>query len=249
MSGFLGSGDLRFNRKVDGAYQGWLSFGNAIKFEIKENAEIKTRTSKQKDTYGQTLDSVPIKGDAEISITLDDIDKDNLALAFLGTVSNVAVTGATVTAEPHVAKLGASIRTVQRKISTVVVKDVTGVTTYVLDTDYIIENVTMGLIKIIDGGGISQEDVLHIDYTYGSITGSKVEGGTDASIRVALMLDGENFADQSPVLVDVWEAELSPQSGVDFLDDEYATLELKGTLTTPSDKSSAYAVETDTVYS
>lgn len=249
MSGFLGSGDLRFNRKVDGVYQGWLGFGNATKFEIKENAEIKTRKSKQKSTYGQTLDSVPIKGDAEIAITLDDIDKDNLALAFLGTVSALAVTGATVTAEAHVANLGASIRTVQRKISTVVVKDQPGTTTYVENTDYSIEDATMGLVKIIDGGGISQGDSIQVDYAYGSIAGSKVEGGTDASIRVALMLDGENFADQTPVLVDVWEAELSPQSGVDFLADDFATLELNGTLTTPSGQTSAYKVETNIVYS
>ena len=249
MSGFLGSGDLRFNRKVDGVDQGWLSFGNATKFEIKENAEIKTRKSKQKSSYGQTLDSVPIKGDAEISITLDDIDKDNIALAFLGTVNVVAVTGSTVTAESVTAKLGTSIRTEQRKITSLVVSETTNTTPYVLDTDYEIEDATMGLIKILSTGSITEGENLKLAYTYGSVAGSKVLGGTDSSIRVALMLDGENFSDQSEVLVDVWAAELSPQSGVDFLADDFATLELNGTLTTPTGKTSAYQVETEIVYS
>jgi hypothetical protein len=249
MSGFLGSGDLLFNRKINGIEQGWKPFGNATKFAIKENSEIKTRKSKQKSTYGQTLDSAPIKGDAEISISLDDINKDNLALAFLGTVVNADVTGASVTAEEVVANLDASFKTQYRKITNVVVKDDTDTTTYVIDTDYIIENAGMGLITPLSSGSIAQGVTLHLSYDYASITASKVKGGTDSSIRVALMLDGENFATQSDTLVNVWEAELSPQSEVDFLADDFTTLELAGTLTTPSGYESAYEVENDIIYS
>jgi hypothetical protein len=60
-----------------------------------------------------------------------------------------------------------------------------------------------------------------------------------------MMLDGENFADQSEVSVDVWEAVLAPQTGVDFLADDFATLDLNGTLNTPEGKTSAYEVNTD----
>ena len=250
MSGFLGSGDVYYERVVAGVSTGWLRFGNATKMEIKENSEIKERKSKQKANYGQVLDSVAVKQPAEIAIALDDLDKDNLALVFLGDVVDAAVTGASITGEAQTAYLDKSIKTVQRKISTVVVKDVTDVTTYVEGTDYEIENAEMGLIKILASGGtIVEGDVLHIDYAHGTITGNKVQGGTNASIKVALMLDGENFADQSKVLVNVWEAVLAPQSGVDFLSDDFSTLELNGTLNSPDGKPSGYEVETDLVYS
>lgn len=249
MSGFLGSGDLYYNRVVGGVDQGWLRFGNATKMEIKENAEIKERKSKQVATYGQVLDSVSIKQPAEIAVSLDDLDKDNLALIFLGDVSDAAVTGASVTAEVHAATLGKSVMTAFRKITAVVVNAPGGTPTYVLDTDYEIENAEMGLIKIIDGGAISAGELLEINYTYGTIAGNKVTGGTNSSIKVALMMDGENFADQSKVLVNVWEAVLTPQTGVDFLSDDFTTLELNGTLNTPTAKTSPYEVETDILYS
>ena len=248
MSGFLGSGDLYYNRVVAGVDQGWLRFGNATKMEIKENSELKERISRQKDSYGQVLDSVAIKQPAEISVSLDDLDKDNLALVFLGDVLDAAVVGASVTGEAQTAHIGRALKTDFRSISVVVVKDVTDVTTYVLGTDYTIDNAELGLISPIDGGAITEGDVLHIDYTYATIAGDKVQGGTNSSVKVALMLDGENFADQSKVLVNVWEAVLSPQTGVDFLSEDFTTLELNGSLNTPTGFASGYEVETGLVY-
>lgn len=248
MAGFLGSGDLFFNRVVGGVSQGWLRFGNATQFQIQENSEIKTRKSRQKASYGQTLNSVAIKGDAEISITLDDLDKDNLALAFLGTVSGVSVTGGSATAEVATAIHDKSLELANRKVSSVVVQDQTDTTTYVLGTDYEIENAAMGFIKVLSTGAITDGQTLHISYDYATVAGNKVAGGTDASIRVALRLDGENLATQQPVIADVYEAELSPQSGVDFLAEDFANLELNGTLNTPSGKTEAYVLETDLAY-
>ena len=249
MSGFLGSGDLYYNRVVAGVSQGWLRFGNSTKFEIKENATIKERKSKGKADYGQVKDSVGLKDAAEIAITLDDLDKDNLALAFLGDVSAINITGASASAEAHTANLGKSIQLDNAKVSAIVVQDVTDTTTYIEGTDYNVLSATLGLIEIIAGATIIEGAVLHIDYTYASVTGDKVKGGTSSSVKVGLLLDGENFADQSESKVTVWEAVLIPQTGVDFLSDDFATLELNGTLNTPSGKTSAYEVDTGLTYS
>ena len=249
MAGFIGSGTVYYERVVGGVAQGWLRFGNATKMEIKENSEIKERKSKGRADYGQVLDSVAIKQPAELSITLDDLDKDNLALAFLGGVVDGAVTGGSATAEAQTAYIGKLIKMNFRKISAVVVQDVTDTTTYVEGTDYSVDNAEMGFIKIIAGGSIGDGDVLHVDYTYGTVASSIIQGGTNSSIKVALKMDGENFADQSKVTVDVFEAVLAPQSGVDFLADDFATIELNGTLNTPDGKASGYEVEMDIVYS
>lgn len=259
MAGFLGSGDLYYNRVVAGVDQGWKRFGNATKFEIKENTELKERKSKQKLTYGQVLDSVSVKQPAEIAIALDDLDKDNIALAFLGDVAAIDISGASVTDEGQpTGSYGDFIRLDHENVSALVVKDAaTGLITYVLDVDYKIISAARGMIQIIKGDGtddiveneayVVSTSGIEFSYTYASSTGNKVSGGTNSSIKVALLLDGENFADQSQVSVDVWEAVLAPQTGVDFLADDFATLELNGTLNTPSDKTSAYEVNTDLV--
>jgi len=259
MSGFLGSGDLYYNRVVAGIDQGWLRMGNATKFEIKENTELKERISKQKASYGQVLDSVSVKQPAELAVTLDDLDKDVIAMAFLGTVSDIDVTGASITDEGHpVASYDGYVRLTKGNVSNVVVKDsATGAITYVLDVDYKVSSAKSGMIQLLKGDGtddIAENEAyvfgasgIEISYDYATSTGKKVKGGTNSSIKVALMMDGENFADQSQVEVDVWEAVLAPQTGVDFLADDFATLELNGTLNTPSGFDSAYEVNTDLV--
>lgn len=259
MAGYLGSGDLYFNRVVGGVEQGWLPFGNATKFEIKEASDIKQRISKQKNSYGNVLDLAPVKQPAEIAITLDDLNKDNLAIAFLGDISAVDITGASATDEGHGTNAYDSIIRLDNEfVSNVVITDsATGVITYALDVDYVIVSADRGLIKIIEGDAtddIVENEVyvdgtsgLKISYDYASTTSNKVKGGTNASVKVALLLDGENFADQSKATVDVWDALLTPQSGVDFLSDEFVTLELTGQLNKPADKPSAYEVNTDKV--
>jgi len=257
MSGFLGSGDLYYNRVVGGQDQGWLRMGNATKFEIVEKTELKERKSKQKLTYGQVLDSVAVKQPAELALTLDDLDKDVLAMAFLGDISAIDVTGASVSDEGHsTAKYEGHIRLAFTHVSNVVIKDAaTGSVTYVEGVDYVVSSADTGMIQLLKGDGtddiaedenyVSSTSGIEVSYDYASSTGNKVKGGTNSSIKVGLMLDGENFADQSKASVDVWEAVLAPQTGIDFLADDFATLELNGTLNTPSGKDSAYEVNTD----
>lgn len=259
MSGFLGSGDLYYNRVEAGVSQGWLRMGNATKLEIKENTELKERKSKGKSDYGQVLDSVAVKQPAELAITLDDLDRDVLAMAFLGTVSDIAVTGDSVTAEGHpTAEYDGYIRLANGNVSNVVLTDsATGLVTYVLGVDYRIVSAKSGMIQLLKGDATDDivENEAYVDgvsglkvaYDFASSTGKKVKGGTNSSIKVALMMDGENFADQSQVEVDVWEAVIAPQTGVDFLADDFATLELNGTLNTPTGYASAYEVNTDLV--
>lgn len=248
MSGFLGSGRIYVDRKVGGVYKGLKYIGNATKFEIKENTEKKERVSKDRANYGTALNTVFIKKPAEVNIALDDLDKDNLALVFLGDTSTVSVAGATVTDEAVTAYQGLIFRTAKRKISNVVLTDSAGTTTYVAGTDYEITDADLGLIKVI-GSTITDEQALKIDYSYGGMTSNKVAGGTNSSIIVRILFDGVNQADQSKAVVNVFEAVLSPTSGVDFLADDFANLELAGIANVPTGGAAAYEVELDVVYS
>jgi hypothetical protein len=248
MAGFLGSGDVYVNRKVNGIYQGFKRVGNATKFEIKENSELKERKSKGRANYGSSLNAVYVKQPAECNITLDDLDKDNLALVFLGNASAVSVSGSTVSDEVVTGYKDHMFQTAKRKISSVVLTNSAGDTTYVLNTDYEIVNADLGLIKVLSAGAITDGQSLKIDYTYGSMTSDKVAGGTNANIIMQVMLDGLNQADQTKAVVNVWEAVLSPQSGVDFLADDFTSIELSGRANVPSGGTEAYTVELNVAY-
>jgi hypothetical protein len=248
MSGFLGSGRVYVDRKVGSVYQGLKLIGNATKFEIKENSEKKERVSKDRANYGSALNTVFIKKPAEVNITLDDLDKDNLALVFLGDSSVVTVAGSTVADEVVTAYQGKIFKTAHRKISAVTLTNSAGSTTYVLDTDYQIVDANLGLIKII-GSTITDGQSLKIDYTYGGMTSNKVAGGTNSNVIVKILFDGVNQADQSKAVVNVFEAVLSPTSGVDFLSDDFTSIELAGAANVPTGGTAAYEVELDVVYS
>lgn len=248
MSGFLGSGRIYVDRKVGSVFQGLHFIGNATKFEIKENSEKKERISKDRSNYGSALNTVFIKKPAEVNITLDDLDKDNLALVFLGNTSAESVTGATITDEAAVGYKNMIFKTAHRKISAVTLTDSAGTTTYVLNTDYEITDADLGLIKVLAAGAITDGEALKVDYTYGSMTSNKVQGGTNSNIIVKVLFDGVNQADQSKAVVNVFEGVLSPTSGVDFLADDFTKLELAGVANVPAGGTAAYEVELDVVY-
>jgi len=248
MSGLLLAGDLYGNRVVNGVSTGWLLMGNALKCEVKENADRKDRPSKGKTTYGQNLDSVFVKKPADISIELDEVDSNNIALLWLGDASDESVTGASVTDEVLTAKIDVYQDFANRFVSSVVVQDVTDITTYVEGTDYeLIAH--LGMIKVLSGGSITLGDVLHIDYAYASSTSKKVTGGTNSSIKIALRLDGTNLATQTDVLFNAFEAVLAPDGGIDLLADDFTKLPLSGTLNLVPGKPSPYEIETDLVSS
>ena len=117
-----------------------------------------------------------------------------------------------------------------------------------MNTDYQVVDADLGLIKII-GSTITDGQPLKIDYSYGSMTCNKVAGGTNSSIIVRILFDGVNQADQSKAVVNVFEGVLSPTSGVDFLADDFAKLELAGIANVPTGGTAAYEVELDVVYS
>ena len=98
MAGILCSGNVYFDRQdSDGVSTGLVSVGNATSFQITEASTLKERTSKMVATYGQVLDSVAIKTPAKIAITLDELNKPNLALVCLG--NDATTTRASETAQ------------------------------------------------------------------------------------------------------------------------------------------------------
>lgn len=244
--GFLGAGDLYISRynPTTGLFDDFTGPFEATKFEVKPNVELKEMSSRGRSTYGQVIESVALPQPADFTLELPEVNKESLAIALLGTESAINQTAGTLTDAPvKVTSKDTWLDIGTQNITAgLVVKDATGVTTYVAGTDYVLNN-RMGWIKILPGSVIVKDAVIEVTGAYGAVGGTLIRGATNSQIRAKFRLDGVNFADQLPVLVDVWEAVISADSAFDFLSNDFASISLPGRLKTPTGKTEPFQVQ------
>lgn len=244
--GFLGAGDLYINRynPATASFEGFKGPFEATKFEIKPNVELKEMASKGRTTYGQVIESVALPQPADFTLELPEVNKETLTLALLGTQTVINQGSGTWTDAPiTVTAKDVWLDLGKQNVATAgfSVKNEAGTTTYVLGTDYEV-NYRMGWLKILPGSAIAAAAVVEVTGTYGAVGGTSILGATNSQIRAQFRLDGVNFADQLPVIVDVWEAVISADSALDFLSSDFASVALPGRLKTPVGKTQPFVV-------
>lgn len=247
MSGLLCAGDLYIDRfDEDGNPTGLRQVGNATRFEINEPSESVQRGSNMRDSYGQLLSDVAIKQPSTIGITLDDINKDNLAMALLGDTEAVDITAGSVTDEEVLGYPGGRTALANTNLDpegTITVTDDGGTPTeFTEGADYEVDH-RLGHIIVLEGGGISAGDTLLVSYDFLARTGSKVSGGVRPQIRAKLVLDGRNLDNGKPIHVTVFEASLRPDGAVDFLSSEFVQLTMTGNLKLVDGMDAPYIVD------
>lgn len=93
---FLGAGDLYMDRlNADGTRNGLLKVGAAM-FSLQSNAEIKEQTAKGRDNYGQVIASATIAQPPQVNINLTELNRNALAMNFLGNLDDLDVAADTV---------------------------------------------------------------------------------------------------------------------------------------------------------
>lgn len=242
---FLGAGKVLADVYVSGAPTGnYIAFEEIGKFEIKPNSELKEQTSKSRAQYGQIIETVAIQKPADFSMTVREVNRDALRLAFMGSQSTLAVGSATATDEVVVAKLGAFVPLANKNLASagLVVTHSSGSPTYVLGTDYDV-NYAFGLLRALAGGAISDAQSLKVDYAANAIAGTRILGAVTPSIRARLLFDGVNLVDEKPARVTVWEVLLTPTSAVDLMSDNWVEVSLSGRMKTPTGKSSPFEID------
>lgn len=213
---YLGSGKIY--ARTAGAAAGLLELGNASKLDlaVKENKQTLKDFGKP---GGGVYASVTRIDSATLSMTLNDLNKTNVARALYGTES--AVAGATVADEVVTAYVGALVPLAHPNPTAVEVKDAaTSLVIYEAGVDY---EVRAGGIFILAGSTIVDAESLKVDYTYAAY--NKVEAMTTGALVLEMHFEGLNEANSGkPVIVDVWRAQLSPTKALSLLGDKFADL-------------------------
>jgi hypothetical protein len=241
--GFLGAGDIYIDRLVSGVSQGLAGPYYANKFEIKPNVDKKELTSKGRNTYGQVLESVSIQKPAEFTMELSEVNTESMTLALLGTNASGSQSSGTMADLAVVSKEDRWVPVGFNSLDdTILVKHSTGSPTYVEGTDYLL-NRPLGLLKVLESGAIASGATVELSGDYAVMSSTIISGATNVDIRARIIFDGKNQADGLPVIVTIHEAIIAADSAFDFLADDFNTVNLPGTMKTPTGKAEPFTVE------
>lgn len=242
--GFLGAGDVYINLIVNNVKAGMKGPYYANKFEIKPNIRKLELTSKGRNDYGQVLESVALQDPAEFTLELNEVNKESMVIALLGTTAARTQTSGNLTAEAITAKLDTWVALSKQGLTTaaLTVTNTGATVTYAEGTDYVV-NRQLGWVKALTTGTITADESIKVTAAYGAITGSVISGATKSDIRAEIVFDGINQADGLPVIVTVREAIIAADAAFDFLADSFNTVNLPGTMKTPTGQAEPFTVE------
>ena len=188
----LGRGELLFNKLEDEVHQGEKSLGNAPEISVTPEMEELEHVSSL-----EGLNKVDVKIVTSLKIivaaTLEEFNQDNIEMIFLGEKTTVSQTSGSVADEEHTVKeFDAYYKLDKRYVSSVVVTDETGVTTYTEDDDYTVD-ARIGRVFIKEGGsgGIAADDVLKISYDYGDLELPAVKLAEETKVEGSLRFLGD----------------------------------------------------------
>lgn len=188
------------------------------------------------------IKSVNVRRTPEATITLDEWNKENLALAFMGSAGFFAQTGASkANYVPPTARVKqgywfpledptGTVRrgTVAEPLTAVVVTGPSATPVYALGTDYLVDLVS-GRIYVIVGGAIADGAALEVDFTFPTLSGSDapyLQIGTLNTIEAYIRLKSKQATGPS-MEMEIWIASLTPDGDVTFIGDDYGEFNIR----------------------
>lgn len=199
--------------------------------------------SAQRAKKGQVVYSKSTQGAAALEMVFSEMDSTLFGLAFAASPTTLSVSSSTLTNEAiTLHALDTWYAASKRTLTSVVLKDATATTTYVLGTDYEVD-ARLGLIRALTGGDIAAGDVVKLSATYAAFTGEKFDGELVPQRIFRILFDGQNEVTKKDILIEYHEVPIqAPQEIFDFLSEELLSLTLTGTPITPAGKTSPYTI-------
>lgn len=221
----VGKGEIWFDKlDSNGDPTGEMHLGNMPNFTITPEIEDLPHYSsmesvKKKDKVAAVSTGFTMKG------TFEEPNTDNLNLAFYGDgVTAESQSSGSVADASYTARSDRYIKFTHRKVSNVVVTNVGGGTTYVVTTDYTVDEET-GRLFCLSTGDISDGQLLEVDYDYTEAAYEKVQGGTDTVIEGLLRFKGTGSYGPKYEVV-AWKVRVSSGGDIPFISEEWLNYEL-----------------------
>jgi len=242
----LGAGAVQLN-VYDPATQAYLGWGDQLgadQFMLTPQSEVREKTSKKRESYGQAIASVPLAQPTQIAITISAANKEALAMQFQGVLASYSQASGSIAGTLTV-KFDKWLPLLKRNVVEAGFS-LTGATNGLLvkDTDYEI-NYATGEVKFLSTGQADVGEVVTVAGTANAVSGTRVRGGTQVQVRAQARFVGVNLVDSGPMRVEVWEASLRSTQGFDFLADEFNGIQLEGTCVIPVGKTEPFVVDFD----
>lgn len=231
---FSGQGELLIAERdsVTGLPLGYRPVGNVPDLKI---TNAPSNLEHKESRTGNRSTDLRLQTELKVgfSFTLENLNKENLALALRGKATSVV--GASVTAEASKVYLGLVMALKHAKVSAVVVKKAAATlvayTNPATPYDYKV-NAAMGSIEwsaTPSTSGLVDGDEVAIDYTHAAQ--EVVEGLTEGTSERFLRFEGLNTADEnSPVIVDIFRAAADPLKELALISDTVGQFVLEGSI-------------------
>lgn len=176
----IGKGKLLF--KQDGTTN-WEDLGNCPDFKISNSTEVKDHFSSRSGIQVKDLE-VLVKQTCTGKFTLDEPKIENIRRFMMSdTPDDVVQNSGTLSASAVTVEKGKWQELGKMKLSSVVVKDVSNVTTYVAGTDYEVDT-EAGLIRVLPtSASIDDDDVIHVSASYAAITTGKAHAAKATTVK------------------------------------------------------------------
>lgn len=186
-------------------------------------------------TYGQALDSYNRPKPVEIEFTIDDCEPDLLSMGMLGVPAAYAQTARLIgdAATDVVARHDKWVSLSHNSMTAFAVSGKTE------GTDYEIE-LTGGLFKALSSGTIDDGSTVSYTAAAPARSGQQIDAGTDTVLQIGIRGVGLNLFKDTPIEIEVWQANVSPSVALDFVSKEPISMTFKGTVIVPSGKAGPY---------
>lgn len=231
---FIGAADAYIDILSDtGARTGMSLEGNCVEFTPKPDSELKEQTANGRSNFGQVIASAVLPKPMRATIKFNQLSQRLFAAVFFGTnsvLTQAAGAGAerdVTTIEDKWVDIGGVM------VASALVKDPTGVTTYELGTDYLL-NPRLGMIKALSTGDIPSGEICKVTPTYEAVDGVEMKGMTKSNVRIRVKLDGQNFNDGRDFISEIYQMRLQPTSAFSLVGKEFVEVAFEGALETPA---------------
>jgi hypothetical protein len=229
MPGFSGQGKVLIGTRQSNGLPGVLRWiGNASVFRVAQNEDTVER---QESYTGNRLPNRRLTRSrgGEITITFDEFNKENMAIALLGQNSLVAAGSAVTNFNfPTGAVVGDSLILPAKNVSAVAVRDSTGSPKTLPPGQYELDAFS-GTITLLDlTTGAPYVQPFKADYTPGAV--NVIGAFKLLSTEVYIRMDGVNTDDNSRVICDVFRTRLSPSRQMDLINNDFNDFEVAGSV-------------------